>query len=413
LRGSACQRFELAGPLTLKVNEKDNTMTKTSKERMVIAIEGGKPDRLPATTHHVMPYFLDKYMGGISAQEFFDYFELDPITWVVPHRPDTDKGEYYDPLQGEIGFLESRRISTGQWRIEYEDVPHPKYKTTRYYFKTPKGVLTTLLQTNDHTTWVVEHLIKDKKDIDLIGEFVTAPKCDVDAVNETAAAYGDRGLVRGHICCFDVFGQPGTWQDAACLVGIQRLIMETFDDPAWVHELLQILNRRKKVFVQSLKGAHYDILELGGGDGSTTVISPSIFENFVAPYDSQLIALAHEAGQRISYHTCGGMMPILETVAAMGPDAMETFTPPDMGGDVDLAKAKARIGDKVCLIGGFDQFHHLTGCTEEQTRAAVRRCFETAGEGGGYILSPSDHFFDADINLIRAYADEARKCMYN
>ena len=36
----------------------------------------------------------------------------------------------------------------------------------------------------------------------------------------------------------------------------------------------------------------------------------------------------------MTYHTCGGMMPILEQIAGMGPDAMETFTPPDMGGDV-------------------------------------------------------------------------------
>ena len=155
------------------------------------------------------------------------------------------------------------------------------------------------------------------------------------------------------------------------------------------------------------------MLELGGGDASTTVISPKLFEKFVAPYDTKLIALAHEAGQRIAYHTCGGMMPILEQIAGMGPDAMETFTPPDMGGDVDLAEAKRRIGDKVCLIGGFDQFHFFTGCTPEQTRAEVRRCFEAAGQGGGYILSPSDHFFDADPALVAAFADEARRCIYS
>ena len=43
------------------------------------------------------------------------------------------------------------------------------------------------------------------------------------------------------------------------------------------------------------------------------------------------------------------MMPILEDIASMGPDAMETFTPVGMGGDVDLGQAKKRIGDKVCL----------------------------------------------------------------
>jgi uroporphyrinogen decarboxylase len=66
----------------------------------------------------------------------------------------------------------------------------------------------------------------------------------------------------------------------------------------------------------------------------------------------------------------------------------------------------------VCMIGGFDQYHFFTGGKPEDTRREVRRCFEEAGAGGGFILSPSDHFFDADLELIRAYADEARRCVY-
>ena len=81
-------------------------------------------------------------------------------------------------------------------------------------------------------------------------------------------------------------------------------------------------------------------------------------------------------------------------------------------GTKDLAEAKRRVGGRVCLIGGFDQYHHLLGCSEAETRAAVRRCFEAAGEGGGFILSPSDHFFDADLSLIAAYAEEASHCTY-
>ncbi|MEJ5200581.1 MAG: ATP-binding cassette domain-containing protein, partial [Anaerolineae bacterium] len=53
----------------------------------------------------------------------------------------------------------------------------------------------------------------------------------------------------------------------------------------------------------------YDLLELGGGAASTTVISPRMFDEFVAPYDAPLIEEAHRVGQRIVYHTCGGMMP--------------------------------------------------------------------------------------------------------
>jgi uroporphyrinogen-III decarboxylase len=209
-----------------------------------------------------------------------------------------------------------------------------------------------------------------------------------------------------------VFGQPGTWQDAACLVGIERLILEAHDDPAWVHQLLQILQHRKLTYACSLQGAAFDVIEFGGGDASSTVISPRLFDEFVAPYDAPIIAALHQAGQRVVYHTCGGMMAFLERIAAMKPDAMETFAPRGMGGDADLAEAKRRIGDRVCMIGGLDQLHFFTGCTPEETRAEVRRCFDAAATGGGFILSPSDHYFEADLALIEAFADEARRCVY-
>jgi len=64
------------------------------------------------------------------------------------------------------------------------------------------------------------------------------------------------------------------------------------------------------------------------------------------------------------------------------------------------------------MIGGFDQHHFFTKCTPAQTRAKVRRCLEEAGPGGGFILCPSDHFFDADLPLLETFADEARRCLY-
>ncbi|OGG02820.1 MAG: hypothetical protein A3F83_06965 [Candidatus Glassbacteria bacterium RIFCSPLOWO2_12_FULL_58_11] len=385
----------------------------SSRQRLLAALDRRVPDRLPVTTHHVMPSFLQRYMNGAGSREFFDRYGLDAILWTVPHRPDNAAGEYFDPRQVAPGFLESRRIATDNWRIESEEMPSQDYRTVRYRFVTPGGVLSTVLQSDIHTTWVSEHLIKEKSDIELIARYATAPKCDVAAVNREAEEFGERGIVRGHICCFDVFGQPGTWQDATCLVGTQQLIMETFDDPAWVHELLKILQERKKTFIRSLAGAHYDLLELGGGSASSTVISPEIFRDFVAPYDSALIELAHQAGQRIVYHICGGIMPLLEDLVALGPDAVETFTPPAMGADTDLGRAREIVDGRVCMIGGFDQGHYFTGCPAEETRREVRRCFEEAGPGGGYILAPSDHFFDAEPELLEAFAAEARECRYN
>ena len=384
----------------------------TSKQRFLAALTGKIPDRLPVTTHHVMPYFLKTRMKGISDQEFFDRFGLDPIKWIVAHRPDPERKEYCDPNQTELDFLEAPRICSDSWQIQTQNLPDEEYEAVRYDFVTPQKTLSMMLKSNEYTTWVTDRLFKEKPDIDIFAKYATVTLCDVETVNKEVDSFGDRGLVRGTIPGFDIYGQPGCWQDAAVLFGIEKLILETYDDPEWVHSFLGILLDRKKDFVQSMKGAKFDLIEHGGGDASSTVISPKIFEEFVAPYDAELIESAHLAGQKVVYHTCGGMMPILETIADMGPDAMETFTPAAMGGDVSLKEAKKRIGKRVCMIGGFDQFHFLKGCAPEETRKEVRRCFEDTGKGGGYILAPSDHFFDADTKLLKAYADEARKCKY-
>lgn len=384
----------------------------TAKQRFLAALNRKKADRLPVTTHHVMPYFLKRYLHNISYQEFFDYFGLDPINWVVAVKPDTTCGDYFDPNHTQLGFLEPRRICSDNWQIKLEEIPGQEYQTIRYNFITPHKILFMVLQSNEHTSWVSERLVKEKSDIDLIAQYAPAPLCDVETVNKEAENFAERGMIRGFIPGFDVYGQAGCWQDAAVLYGIENLIMETFSDPVWVHTFLKILQSRKEKYLRSMAEAKFDLIEHGGGDASSTVISPQILEEYVIPYDAPLIELAHQMNQRVVYHTCGGMMPFLEKLASMNPDAMETFTPPQMGGDTDLQEAKKRIGDKVCMIGGFDQFHFFKDCSPEQTRAEVRRCFQAAGEGGGYILCPSDHFFDADISLIQAFADEARKCVY-
>lgn len=376
----------------------------TAKERFLAALNHQPTDRLPVTTHHLMDYFLNKYAGGLEPLEFHKQYGFDPIVWPYKLKPIDANNEYLDETTG--------LLCSDNWRLEVQDVPNQQYPTQRYIFHTPKGDLSCVLQQNGIVRWQTEHLIKEKKDIEIFATYVPHPHLDVDFVNVKADEVGSDALVRGYVSPSEPFGQPGCWQDLACLFGIEDLIMETYDDPDWVNEFLQVLQDMKKTYLRSSKGAKYDILELGGGDASTTVISPTIFDEFVAPFDKPLVDLAHEMGHKIVYHTCGGMMPILENIADMGVNAMETFTPKAMGADVDLAEAKRRIGDRVCMIGGFDQGHYLFGCTEEVTRKEVRRCFEAAGQGGGFILSPSDHYFDADINLIRAFVDEAHKCTY-
>ena len=380
----------------------------TTKERFVLALQNKKPDRLPVTTHDVMPYYLNKYEGGCDKNTFFERHGLDKIDWFNPYKPDSTKGQYFSD-KNATGY---EGIVSDTWRITTESIADDSYRTIRYNFDTPDGHLSMVVKHNEYTRWVCEHLIKEHKDLDVIIKNAPVFLCDIDQVRAHSEAMGQSGLVRSIVPSFDVYGQPGCWQDASILFGIENLIYETFDDPDWVKEMLLFLQKRKIAYLDSMVGAPMDLLELGGGDASTTVISPNIFKEFVAPFDTPVIEAAHKAGQKIVYHTCGGMMPILEDIAAMNPDAMETFTPPGIGGDIRLAEAFDRIGDKVCFIGGLDQGHYLVHATPQEMKAEVHRCFDACGREGGFILAPSDHFFHAQPKLFDALSEAAMECIY-
>jgi uroporphyrinogen decarboxylase len=360
----------------------------TSKERMLIALERGVPDRVPASVHQWQPFHLNNYLGGISDLEAFRRFGLDASLARSPSLPQNDPN----------------------WVVERVEIEAPEgERRSRVTVTTPGGRLEKLTAENDTTAWNVTHFVKKHEDFELIDEYMPVPKLDKEALRRDADELGDDGILRGFVCG----EQGGCWQDACCLMGTTEMILEAAEDPEWVQHVLQSLIRHKLRFIEeSLDGACYDLIETGGGAGSSSVIGPHYYEQFCLPYDRQMHDALHAVGHRVVYHTCGGMMPILELIVENGCDASETLTPPSMGGDARPKELKQRIGDKVALIGGLDQRSVLEVGTPEQVRAHVLEMFEAYGPGGGYIMSPSDHFFHVPVANMQAYADATRECVY-
>ena len=95
---------------------------------------------------------------------------------------------------------------------------------------------------------------------------------------------------------------------------ISALILAAIDKPDWVHALLKILLEKKLRFIESMRGARFDLIETGGGSASSTLISPRMHEEFCLPYDRTMHDALHDLGFKVVYHTCGG------TFGHRGPD---------------------------------------------------------------------------------------------
>jgi len=74
------------------------------------------------------------------------------------------------------------------------------------------------------------------------------------------------------------------------------------------------LGKKLRYIDESLKAASIDLVETGGGAASNNVISPQIHGEFCLPYDQKMHDAIHNVGHKIVYHTCGGMMKILDLI---------------------------------------------------------------------------------------------------
>jgi uroporphyrinogen-III decarboxylase len=371
----------------------------TAKERMLRALNLEKPDRMPVTIHQWQKYHLDRHMSGMDALGAFKSVGLDAQLQYFGERD-----ENWNPVARRHIF------QIPQWREDLRiENSAPGEIAIHHTVTTPDGVLTYKTGLNSMTTWVMEYPIKKHDDIELI-KYMPVPKLNREHVRAEYDRLADGGILRGL-----VWGdQPGVWQHACCLMPAEELIVETMDNPGWVHALLRILRDKKLQYIdESLRGARFDLIENGGGAASDTLISPKIHAEFCLPYDKEIHAALRAAGQRSTYHTCGGMMFILDLLVQNGADASETLSPPGVGGNItEPEKVRAVFGGKRAMVGGMDQFNILTAGTRAQIRAETHRLFEGFGKNGGYICAASDHFFETPPDNLRAFADAGRECVY-
>jgi len=364
----------------------------TGRERFLAAMNRGKADRLPCAVHSWMERYLRVYLGGISGHEAFRRFGMDPIEYAGPilKYSETDQANW----QVTTVDLGANADGICSWREE---------------ITTPGGMLSRTLSRNDYTQWETEHLIKSERDFELFERYHPIPvDSDSSPMHQARAKVGDDGIVRSWALGY---GQGSPWQDLCILMGTEPAIMAAMDKPDWVHHALKVILDRRLKIMSFMKGGPLDLIETGGGAGSSTVISPSMFREFCRPYDTIQNKALHDLGFKIVYHLCGGVMPMLDLVAQTGADGLETMTPPGMGGDCDLAEAHRRIGHKLFFVGGFDQRAGFECGTPESVRQQVRTLF-AACPNGGYICSPSDHFFDGAPQNVQAFADACKECKY-
>ncbi len=319
----------------------------TSRERMLCAIKLGEPDRVP-----VSPFGLGK---------------LDPKSDIALELiSKTDP--FIDLGVGGGNIFMGKLFESGSFDEGSDTVT---------VISTPKGELTSRYRRTEITGYTVEFPCKTAEDVEKYLSIPFEPvEPDVGNFLSKKQEIGEEGLVLagiGDAICFP-----------ASILSPEDMCLFWADEPELMEEAVSIVASRLNDFVDKACRAGADGFRIVGGEYATEQLGPPGFNALVKPYDSELVEIIHKYGGIAYYHNHGHVSRFLEDFADLGIDALDPLEVPPYG-DVDLADARRRIGDKYCIVGGLDDMEVLESLDEEIVRGMARETIEAAGTSG-YIL---------------------------
>ncbi len=161
----------------------------------------------------------------------------------------------------------------------------------------------------------------------------------------------------------------GPMAEAADLRGINTVMLDFFDDPAFIGDLLEFVSAMGIRFAQAQVEAGVDLV--GIGDAAASLVGPRIYERFVWPYEQRLVDAIHAMGARVRLHICGDTNAILGGMGRLGCDIVDLDYP------VEMARGRAQMPGRM-LLGNVEPVGVLRNGTPEQVTAALAECRRAA-----------------------------------
>ena len=208
----------------------------------------------------------------------------------------------------------------------------------------------------------------------------------------------------------------GAWSPVFCtasgLIGMETLMVKTYEEPEFVRLFLErITDLFYEQSVRTFQAANgkLDIFFMGDDYGTQRglIMCQEDWDEFYAPHVSRLFDLGKDFGLKVMLHTCGSVSKLIPRLIELGMDSLDPVQV--RAADMEPEKLKADFGDAITFHGGLDTQHILPFGTVDEVRAEARRLVEIFGNGGGYILGPSQEFLpDIPLENILAMYEVGR-----
>lgn len=170
----------------------------------------------------------------------------------------------------------------------------------------------------------------------------------------------------------------GPVAEASDLRGINRIMMDFYDDPGFVRELFAFVFENAMAFAALQKEAGAEIM--GVGDAASSLTGPDIYREFVWEWQKKYMSALHGMGLKVRLHICGNinfMLPMLKDV---------DFDILDLDSMVSVEAARGVLGSRRLLSGNIDPVRVLRNGSPGDVTDGFAHCLAGA-LGGMYAVN--------------------------
>lgn len=371
----------------------------TSRQRMLVALTGGQPDRVP-----VAPDTSNMIPCRLTGKPFWDiYLYQDPPIWKA--YIDAVKYFGFDGWQPavpvELPQHREARLAAPQWK---QAVVH---RTADRIYTRSHARIDGREVWSDHLT---AYYIADPPTGGIPPEKVglsSDPPKDWEDV-EPRTKY--EGLEAFH-AAKELMGEDGVIGFSVGLPGLGMhpdAVYEFYDNESAVIERCEKQGDWWVNHTRELVALRPDMI-LIGISGFMIWNPEPIFRRLALPTLQGITRVCRDAGIPSQIHCCGPEYALVKIAAEESDlNSINPLEIPPMG-DCDLAKIKREFGGRISLMGNLHTTEVMLKGTPDDVRRESRKCIQDAAEGGGFILSTGDQCGrDTPFENIEAMIETAR-----
>ncbi len=348
----------------IAVADRPNPGAYTPRERLLRLLRGEKVDRLPIATVGMTPFSWHP--------DFPDYH---PVLRVAEKHCEFLAGF---GLKRDPGLCDPATLE-----VKTETVEEGERKTATTVLKTPKGDLTGV-RVHDRSvgSWgVAKAMIENQADLAKRESLPHAPMpVDLEGLDAFREKVGESGLVYCN-------GIQNALLTACWGMSEEFRTIFCFTEPERLRSMVERAQERVYDFTERLLAA-------GAGpvfrcyaieDFVEPIMPPSFVDEFIVPYDREVVKLIHDRGCYAVMHCHGRLGAQIERMVAIGVDGSDCSECPPQN-DTDLAGMVEKADGRM-FIWGYIQFETLARASREEIYELVRQAVEMGGTEGAYVLS--------------------------